>query len=140
MTTRLCCLFQELIDIKMAQCHREVNGESPEPVLMVQVHVPAGFKVVFWFFLPEVLQTVDFVAPDDRVMFRTCERETGRVVFQMVRQEVCVRAEVPPSELRVLLPSPGNCRPGQSADRGPAGVSLRRPAAPSSTGESQQAD
>ena len=33
----------------------------------------------------EVLQTVDFVAPDDRVMFRTCEREKDRVVFQMVR-------------------------------------------------------
>ncbi|CAJ1055866.1 tRNA-dihydrouridine(20) synthase -like [Xiphias gladius] [Xyrichtys novacula] len=47
---------EELIDIKMAQCQRVVN---------------------------EVLQTVDFVAPDDRVMFRTCERERGRVVFQM---------------------------------------------------------
>uniref|UniRef100_A0A672FKH6 tRNA-dihydrouridine(20) synthase [NAD(P)+]-like n=1 Tax=Salarias fasciatus TaxID=181472 RepID=A0A672FKH6_SALFA len=31
----------------------------------------------------DVLQTVDFVAPDDRVMFRTCEREKDRVVFQM---------------------------------------------------------
>lgn len=47
---------EELIDIKMAQCHRVVN---------------------------EVLETVDFVAPDDRVMFRTCERERDRVVFQM---------------------------------------------------------
>ncbi|KAJ0041601.1 hypothetical protein NL108_012372 [Boleophthalmus pectinirostris] len=47
---------EELIDIKMAQCQRVVN---------------------------EVLDTVDFVAPDDRVMFRTCEREKDRVVFQM---------------------------------------------------------
>uniref|UniRef100_UPI001CD8BA4E tRNA-dihydrouridine(20) synthase [NAD(P)+]-like isoform X2 n=1 Tax=Solea senegalensis TaxID=28829 RepID=UPI001CD8BA4E len=47
---------EELIDIKMVQCQRVVN---------------------------EVLQTVDFVAPDDRVMFRTCEREKDRVVFQM---------------------------------------------------------
>uniref|UniRef100_A0A3Q4BSX0 DRBM domain-containing protein n=1 Tax=Mola mola TaxID=94237 RepID=A0A3Q4BSX0_MOLML len=47
---------EELIDIKMAQCHRLEN---------------------------KVLETVDFVAPDDRVMFRTCEREKGRVVFQM---------------------------------------------------------
>ncbi|GLD61681.1 tRNA-dihydrouridine(20) synthase [NAD(P)+] [Lates japonicus] len=47
---------EELIDIKMAQCQRVEN---------------------------EVLQTVDFVAPDDRVMFRTCEREKDRVVFQM---------------------------------------------------------
>ncbi|XP_037539001.1 tRNA-dihydrouridine(20) synthase [NAD(P)+]-like [Nematolebias whitei] len=47
---------EELIDIKMAQCQRVVN---------------------------EVLETVDFVAPDDRVMFRTCEREKDKVVFQM---------------------------------------------------------
>ncbi|XP_056907034.1 tRNA-dihydrouridine(20) synthase [NAD(P)+]-like isoform X3 [Takifugu flavidus] len=47
---------EELIDIKMAQCHRVVN---------------------------EVLETVDFVAPDERVMFRTCEREKNKVVFQM---------------------------------------------------------
>ncbi|XP_077888685.1 uncharacterized protein LOC144370891 isoform X3 [Ictidomys tridecemlineatus] len=33
--------------------------------------------------MPEVLRTVDFVAPDDRVIFRTCEREQSRVVFQM---------------------------------------------------------
>ncbi|XP_016056249.1 PREDICTED: tRNA-dihydrouridine(20) synthase [NAD(P)+]-like isoform X3 [Miniopterus natalensis] len=31
----------------------------------------------------EVLSTVDFVAPDDRVVFRTCKREQNRVVFQM---------------------------------------------------------
>ncbi|XP_034391736.1 tRNA-dihydrouridine(20) synthase [NAD(P)+]-like isoform X1 [Cyclopterus lumpus] len=47
---------EELIDIKMAKCQRVVN---------------------------EVLDTVDFVAPDERVMFRTCEREKDRVVFQM---------------------------------------------------------
>uniref|UniRef100_A0A3Q0RAB5 Uncharacterized protein n=1 Tax=Amphilophus citrinellus TaxID=61819 RepID=A0A3Q0RAB5_AMPCI len=57
---------EELIDIKMAQCQRVVN---------------------------EVLETVDFVAPDDRVMFRTCEREKDRVVFQMVRPETLNRAE-----------------------------------------------
>ncbi len=32
----------------------------------------------------DVLETVDFVAPDERVMFRTCSKEEGRVVFQMV--------------------------------------------------------
>ncbi|XP_036399616.1 tRNA-dihydrouridine(20) synthase [NAD(P)+]-like [Megalops cyprinoides] len=47
---------EELIDIKMMQCKRVVN---------------------------EVLETVDFVAPDDRVVFRTCQREKDRVVFQM---------------------------------------------------------
>lgn len=47
---------EELIDLKMVQCQRVEN---------------------------EVLQTVDFVAPDDRVMFRTCEKEKHKVVFQM---------------------------------------------------------
>ncbi|XP_075996589.1 tRNA-dihydrouridine(20) synthase [NAD(P)+]-like [Genypterus blacodes] len=47
---------EELIDIRMAKCERVVN---------------------------DVLQTVDFVAPDDRVMFRTCKQEKDRVVFQM---------------------------------------------------------
>ncbi|XP_058848837.1 tRNA-dihydrouridine(20) synthase [NAD(P)+]-like isoform X1 [Acipenser ruthenus] len=47
---------EELIDIKMQQCRRVVN---------------------------EVLETVDFVAPEERVMFRTCEREKDHVVFQM---------------------------------------------------------
>ncbi|OXB76109.1 UNVERIFIED_CONTAM: hypothetical protein H355_000208 [Colinus virginianus] len=47
---------EELIDIKMLQCKRVVN---------------------------EVLETVDFVAPNERVVFRTCERERHRVIFQM---------------------------------------------------------
>ncbi|XP_039618877.1 tRNA-dihydrouridine(20) synthase [NAD(P)+]-like [Polypterus senegalus] len=47
---------EEIIDIKMQQCRRVVN---------------------------EILETVDFVAPDERVIFRTCEREKNHVVFQM---------------------------------------------------------
>ncbi|XP_028813492.1 tRNA-dihydrouridine(20) synthase [NAD(P)+]-like isoform X2 [Denticeps clupeoides] len=47
---------EELIDLKMVQCQRVEN---------------------------EVLETVDFVAPDDRVMFRTCSKEKDKVVFQM---------------------------------------------------------
>ncbi|KAM9807846.1 tRNA-dihydrouridine(20) synthase [NAD(P)+]-like [Neosynchiropus ocellatus] len=47
---------EELIDLKMVQCQRLVN---------------------------EVLETVDFVASDGRVMFRTCAQERNRVVFQM---------------------------------------------------------
>ncbi|XP_013916635.1 PREDICTED: tRNA-dihydrouridine(20) synthase [NAD(P)+]-like [Thamnophis sirtalis] len=31
----------------------------------------------------EILGTVDFVAPNERVVFRTCEREKDHVVFQM---------------------------------------------------------
>ncbi|XP_054856830.1 tRNA-dihydrouridine(20) synthase [NAD(P)+]-like isoform X2 [Eublepharis macularius] len=47
---------EELIDLKMLQCKRVVN---------------------------EVLGTVDFVAPNDRVVFRTCAKEKDSVVFQM---------------------------------------------------------
>ncbi|XP_078067039.1 tRNA-dihydrouridine(20) synthase [NAD(P)+]-like isoform X2 [Mustelus asterias] len=47
---------EELIDLKMIQCKRVVN---------------------------EVLDTIDYVASDERVIFRTCEREKNHVVFQM---------------------------------------------------------
>ncbi|GAA6093214.1 tRNA-dihydrouridine(20) synthase [NAD(P)+]-like [Tachysurus ichikawai] len=47
---------EELIDLKMVQCDRVVN---------------------------HVLETVDFIAPDERVMFRTCNKEKDHVVFQM---------------------------------------------------------
>ncbi|XP_077144258.1 tRNA-dihydrouridine(20) synthase [NAD(P)+]-like isoform X6 [Ranitomeya variabilis] len=47
---------EELVDIKMLQCKRVVN---------------------------DVLQTVDYIAPTERVIFQTCEREKDRVVFQM---------------------------------------------------------
>ncbi|XP_066523384.1 tRNA-dihydrouridine(20) synthase [NAD(P)+]-like [Hoplias malabaricus] len=47
---------EELIDLKMVQCERVVN---------------------------DVLETVDFIAPDERVMFRTCSKEKRHVVFQM---------------------------------------------------------
>ncbi|KFP98222.1 tRNA-dihydrouridine(20) synthase [NAD(P)+]-like, partial [Haliaeetus albicilla] len=49
---------EELIDIKMLQCKRVIN---------------------------EVLETVDFIAPNERVVFRTCERERHHVVFQMLK-------------------------------------------------------
>ena len=51
------------------------------------VHVlPLAFLLIrgHLCFLAEALSTVDFVAPDDRVVFRTCEREQSKVVFQMV--------------------------------------------------------
>ncbi|KAJ7312016.1 hypothetical protein JRQ81_006345 [Phrynocephalus forsythii] len=47
---------EELIDIKMLQCKREINDK---------------------------LGTVDFVAHNERIVFRTCEKEKDRVVFQM---------------------------------------------------------
>ncbi|XP_029464444.1 tRNA-dihydrouridine(20) synthase [NAD(P)+]-like isoform X2 [Rhinatrema bivittatum] len=47
---------EELIDIKLLQCKRIVN---------------------------ELLDTVDYVAPNERVVFRTCERERECIVFQM---------------------------------------------------------
>ncbi|KAM9302136.1 tRNA-dihydrouridine(20) synthase [NAD(P)+]-like [Gastrophryne carolinensis] len=47
---------EELVDIKMLQCKRVEN---------------------------DILQTVDYVSPTERVVFQTCEKERGRVVFQM---------------------------------------------------------
>ncbi|XP_043937984.1 tRNA-dihydrouridine(20) synthase [NAD(P)+]-like isoform X2 [Protopterus annectens] len=47
---------EEMVDIKMLQCRRVIN---------------------------DVLETVDFVAPDERVVFRTCKKEKDFVVFQM---------------------------------------------------------
>lgn len=44
------------------------------------------------YVLLDVLETVDFVAPDERVMFRTCEREKDSVVFQMVRPNITAPA------------------------------------------------
>ncbi|XP_071973881.1 tRNA-dihydrouridine(20) synthase [NAD(P)+]-like isoform X2 [Engystomops pustulosus] len=47
---------EELVDIKMLQCRRVVN---------------------------EVLQTVDYIAPTERVIFQTCDKEKDRLVFQL---------------------------------------------------------
>ena len=49
---------EELIDHKVIHCARHEN---------------------------RVLGTVDFVAPDGDVVFRTCAAERDRVIFQMVR-------------------------------------------------------
>ncbi|TKS73881.1 tRNA-dihydrouridine(20) synthase [NAD(P)+]-like [Collichthys lucidus] len=61
----------------------------------------------------EVLQTVDFVAPDERVMFRTCEREKDRVVFQMGTSDPDRALTVPgsyPQELVTGLSIPVTCK------------------------------
>ncbi|XP_041454358.1 tRNA-dihydrouridine(20) synthase [NAD(P)+]-like [Lytechinus variegatus] len=47
---------EELIDFKMLTCRRKVN---------------------------DVLGTVDYISKDDVVVFRTCSKETDRLVFQM---------------------------------------------------------
>ncbi|KAG8437786.1 hypothetical protein GDO86_008479 [Hymenochirus boettgeri] len=47
---------EELVDKKMLQCKRVVN---------------------------DILHTVDFVSPTERIIFQTCEREHHHVVFQM---------------------------------------------------------
>ncbi|KAI4872148.1 hypothetical protein NFI96_030995, partial [Prochilodus magdalenae] len=60
---------EELIDLKMIQCKRVVN---------------------------DVLETVDFIAPDERVMFRTCSKEKGRVVFQMTCFDFCHKGTADP--------------------------------------------
>ena len=60
----------------MGKAHsREMIHVLPLALLLMRRHL---------CFLAEALSTVDFVAPDDRVVFRTCEREQSKVVFQMV--------------------------------------------------------
>ena len=61
---------EELIDHKMIQCVRRENA---------------------------TLGTVDFVAPDGSVVFRTCAAERERVVFQMVRRAACAAPAVLPN-------------------------------------------
>lgn len=39
---------------------------------------------VFGIFFAEILGTVDFVLTDGTVVFRTCDAEKQKVVFQMV--------------------------------------------------------
>ncbi|XP_012868121.1 PREDICTED: tRNA-dihydrouridine(20) synthase [NAD(P)+]-like [Dipodomys ordii] len=77
-------VYKELIDLKMLQCKRVVN---------------------------EVLNTVDFVAPDDRVVFRTCEREQSKVVFQMGGMGAALLSD--PDKIEKILSTlvKGTCRP-----------------------------
>uniref|UniRef100_A0A674AWP9 Dihydrouridine synthase 2 n=1 Tax=Salmo trutta TaxID=8032 RepID=A0A674AWP9_SALTR len=67
-------------------CFRNVNvlapmvrvGTLPTRLLSLDYGADIVYSEV------NVLETVDFVAPDERVMFRTCKKEKDRVVFQMV--------------------------------------------------------
>ncbi|XP_009960374.1 PREDICTED: tRNA-dihydrouridine(20) synthase [NAD(P)+]-like isoform X1 [Leptosomus discolor] len=75
---------EELIDIKMLQCKRIIN---------------------------EVLETVDFVAPNERVVFRTCERERHHVVFQMGGMGAALLSD--PDKIESILTTlvKGICKP-----------------------------
>ena len=66
--------LQELIDHKVVQCKRIVNRKSVESA--------TGY--VRSCFAAAILDTVDFVLPDGMCVFRTCEEERERLVFQMV--------------------------------------------------------
>lgn len=48
-----------------------------------------------FFVCLELLGTVDFVASDGTIVFRTCEEERDKVVFQVVRRRI-----VPPNMRR----------------------------------------
>lgn len=110
-------------------------------------HIIQGIEYMFWqlvlccdfvYVSPDILETVDFVAPDDRVMFRTCEREKERVVFQMVRVKmlqkpctqcvfwnVCHFPQINTHDWNVVLIFLGNSWPWQSFISGPACVSIK---------------
>lgn len=106
----MCLLLQqELIDHKMLQCRRIVNREfmfvswcecppPPSPPLPLP-SLPSLPSPLLLSFVPciAILGTVDFVLPDGKCFFRTCDEERDKVIFQMVRQDL------PPPSLLIML-------------------------------------
>ena len=73
--------LQELIDHKMLQCKRVVNSEWLARCATLTARALPSRSVP----MPTaVLDTVDYVLPSGRCLFRTCSEETDRLVFQMV--------------------------------------------------------
>lgn len=83
--------FQELIDHRMVQCERIENRELPPhtPTPQSQIMISHMHSS-----LTALLNTVDFVEPGGRCMFRTCEKEKKQVVFQMV--SICIPYQLTP--------------------------------------------
>uniref|UniRef100_A0A4W5KCI8 DUS-like FMN-binding domain-containing protein n=1 Tax=Hucho hucho TaxID=62062 RepID=A0A4W5KCI8_9TELE len=85
-------------------CFRNVNamapmvrvGTLPMRLLALDYGADIVYSEVNWLtskwqcqrVVNEVLETVDFVAPDERVMFKTCKKENYRNVLQMNRKGV----------------------------------------------------
>ena len=52
------------------------------------------FIIIIIFFFAEILGTVDFVLADGTVVFRTCNAEKEKVVFQMVSTKTISKLEI----------------------------------------------
>lgn len=121
-------LFQELIDIKMAQCRRVVNGGFL---------LPAGYSKWFTDWQHPLIYTVlccicarcaghgglccSWWACDVQDLWAG-EGQSG---LSDGETDHCRNSPVEGRELRVVLFCPGDCWSRQSADCGPAGVSLQ---------------
>ena len=60
------------------------SGSVPEPLIVRHLSTKINYFILLSRH-PAILDTVDFVHADGRCMFRTCQAERERVVFQMVR-------------------------------------------------------
>ena len=69
----------------MLQCRRIVNRKFAIIAVACKICVTVFFNDEQFFCHLAVLDTVDFVHADGRCMFRTCQAEKEKVVFQMVR-------------------------------------------------------
>ena len=57
---------------------------------MVMITNDSRLFLFFKVFCVDVLHTVDFVHPSGQCMFRTCEQEKGKVIFQLVSTVHCI--------------------------------------------------
>lgn len=63
---------EEIIDFKIMRCKRLVNGKLTTCSLLFNAS----------YFL-EILGTIDFIDDNNLVVFRTCAKEKGRLIFQL---------------------------------------------------------
>ena len=84
-------IMQEIIDHKILTCRRIINCECTQyPWLLIRGHVADNvllYIAMMSSFPVAILNTVDYIDPTGRCVFRTTAGERHKVVFQMV----CVR-------------------------------------------------
>ena len=77
--------MQEIIDHKILTCRRIINCEYAQyPWLLIRGHMHVTDNVLLF------LNTVDYIDPTGRCVFRTIAGERHKVVFQMVCVHHCI--------------------------------------------------
>ena len=72
-------VLQEIIDHKILTCNRIINCEK-------ECYVTIYIAMIS--FCVAILNTVDYIDPTGRCVFRTTASEKHKVVFQMVRRYI----------------------------------------------------